>query len=278
MSTLDRTDLGLLHRWTATRFRLMLRTPRATFFTFAFPLMFLLLFNALNSGTRLDGLGDGAKVAFAQWYTPSIAIFGLTTACYSGLIFGLSAARDNGLLKRVQGTPLPMWTYLAAWMGGVMLVGLASVVLMFAVAIPVFGVDVYPSQLPAAIVSIVLGAACLSALGLAVASLVRTADQATPVAQLTLLPLSFISGVFYPLDGAPDWLVKIADVFPLHHLVLAFDGAFQAGAPHAGWSSDLWPLVTWTAIGLIVATRRFRAEPATGDHSRRGLRRAIAVR
>jgi ABC-2 type transport system permease protein len=254
-------DLPLLRRWTAARFKLALRTPRALFFTFVFPLMFVLLFNALNSGSQLDALAGG-KVAFAQYYTPSIGIFALTTGCYTGLIFGLATARDNGLLKRVRGTPLPMWTYLAAWMAGTMLTGIAAVLLMFAVAIPAFGVHLYGDQLPAAVVSLMLGAACLSALGLAVASLVKTADQATPVAQLTFLPLSFISGVFYPLQGAPDWLVKLADVFPLHHLVVAFDGALQPGAPNHGWSSDLWPLVFWTAIGLLVATRRFARETA----------------
>jgi len=254
-------DLPLLRRWTAARFKLALRNPRALFFTFLFPLMFVLLFNALNSGTQLDAL-QGGKVAFAQYYTPSIGVFALTTGCYTGLIFGLATARDAGLLKRVRSTPLPMWTYLGAWMAGTMLTGIASVVLMFAVAIPAFGVHLYPDQLPAAVVSLLLGAACLSALGLAVASLVRTADQATPVAQITFLPLSFISGVFYPLQGAPDWLVTLADVFPLHHIVVAFDRALQPGAPHHGWSGDLWSVGAWTAIGLVVATRRFRREAA----------------
>ena len=254
-------DLPLLRRWTAARFTLTLRTPRAMFFTVVFPLLFVVLFNALNSGTRLDAIAGG-KVAFAQYYTPSIGIFGLASACYMGLIFGVATARDNGLLKRVRGTPLPMWIYLAAWMIGAMLVGMLSVALLFAVAIPAFGVHLYASQLPAAVVSLALGAACLSALGLAAASLVKNADQAAPVSQLTFLPLSFISGVFYPLQGAPDWLVRLADVFPLHHLIVAFDGALQPGAPNAGWSSDLWSLALWTGIGLFVAVRRFSREAA----------------
>jgi ABC-2 type transport system permease protein len=253
-------DLPLLRRWTGARFKLAVRNPRALFFTFLFPLLFVVLFNALNSGTRLDRLAGTGKIAFAQYYTPSIGVFGLAAGCFTGLIIGIATARDMGLLKRVRGTPLPMPIYLAAWMVGTMLTGLASVVVMFAVAVPAFGVHIYLDQLPAAIVSLLLGAACLSALGLAVASLVKNADQAQPVAQLTFLPLSFISGVFYPLQGAPDWLVKLANVFPLHHLVVAFDGALQPNAPHNGWSSDLWSLVLWTAIGLFVAVRRFSRE------------------
>jgi ABC-2 type transport system permease protein len=113
------------------------------------------------------------------------------------------------------------------------------------------------------VVTLALGAATLSALGLAVASLVRDADQAQPVAQLTLLPLSFVSGIWYPLSGAPDWLVHLANVFPLAHLVDAFDACFQPQTAGGGWSGDdLLVLAIWCAAAMLVAVRRFRWEPA----------------
>jgi ABC-2 type transport system permease protein len=80
-----------------------------------------------------------------------------------------------------------------------------------------------------------------------------------PVAQLTFLPVSFISGIWFPLDGAPDWLVNVAHVFPLSHIVTAFGSCFTPGRSfHAG---DLLPVVIWTVVGLAVAVRRFRFEP-----------------
>ena len=203
------------------------------------------------------GAGD---VPFAQFYTPSIGIFGLTLACYTSVIFGLATARDIGLLKRIQGTPLPMPIYLGSWLTGAVLTGLASVVLMFVVAVPVFGVDIYPRLLPAAIVTLVLGAATLAALGLAVASLVRNADQAMPVAQLTFLPLSFISGIWYPLDGAPGWITTIAHIFPLYHLVNAFDACFVPQTTGNGFAwGHLAVIAAWGVAGLLVAVRRFQA-------------------
>ena len=273
---MTRSDLPLLRRWIAARLRLTLRTPRATFFTFVFPLMFLLIFNALNGDARVAAMGGaGGKVPFAQFYTPSIGVFGLTLACYTSLILGVTTARDSGLLKRVRGTPLPMSIYLGSWLAGAVLTGLASVVVMFAVAVPVFGVDVYPRLLPAAIVTLVLGAVTLSAIAIAVASLVRTADQAGPVAQLTLLPLSFISGIWFPLDGAPGWVTTIAHAFPLYHIVNAFDGCFVPQTTGGGWSGgDLLVLAAWAAGGAFIAVRRFRAEPATGEPA--GLRARFA--
>jgi ABC-2 type transport system permease protein len=269
---MTRFDLSLARRWIVAHVRLTLRNPRATFFTFVFPLMFLVLFNAINSGARVSAMGTaGGDVPFAQFYTPSIGVFGLTLACYTTVIFGLANARDNGLFKRVRGTPLPLPIYLSSWLTGAVLTGLASVVVMFAVAVPAFGVDIYPRMLPAAIVTLILGSVTLAALGLMVASLVRSADQAGPVAQLTFLPLSFISGIWYPLNGAPDWVVTIAHVFPLYHLVDAFDACFVPQTAGGGWSpGHLGVIALWGAGALVVAIRRFRAE-LTGE-GRRGLR------
>ena len=273
---MTRSDLPLLRRWIAARLRLTLRTPRATFFTFVFPLMFLVIFNALNGDARVDAMGAaGGKVAFRQFYTPSIGVFALVMACYTGMILALAQARDSGLLKRVRGTPLPMSTYLGSWLAGAALTGLASVLLLFVVSVPAFGVHVYPRMLPAAVVTIALGAATLAALGLAVSTLVRNAEQAMPVAQLTFLPLSFISGVFFPLDGAPGWVTTIAHAFPLYHIVNAFDGCFVPQTTGGGWSGgDLLVLAAWAAGGAFIAVRRFRAEPATGEPA--GLRARLA--
>jgi ABC-2 type transport system permease protein len=260
-----RTDLSLLRRWIAARVVLMLRNPRVTFFTFAFPLMFLLIFGGLNGNAQVAGPAGG-DVSFAQFYTPAIGVFGLTLACYSNVIFGLSTARDEGVLKRVRGTPLPMPVYLTAWLTGAALIGILSVVLMFAVAIPLFGVDLYPANLPAAVVTLALSSACLSAVGLAVATLVKNADQAGPVAQLTMLPVSFISGIFWPLNGAPDVVVAIAHVFPLYYIADAFGACFVPQTTGGGWApGNLAVIALWGIAGLLVASRRFHAERAPGD-------------
>jgi ABC-2 type transport system permease protein len=274
---MTRTDLSLLRRWIYARVRIALRIPRATFFTFIFPLMFLLIFSALNGNAMVSAPGgSGGDVRFAQFYTPSIGIFGLTMACYSSVIIGLTTARDTGLLKRVRGTPLPMPAYLTAWLTAAVLTGIASVVLMFLVAVPAFGVHIYAANLPAAAVTLLLGSAALAALGLAVASLVRNAEQAMPVAQITFLPLSFISGIWFPLEGAPDWLVTIAHIFPLYHLVEAFDACFVPQTTGGGWApGHLAVIAAWGVGGLIVAIRRFGTEPA-GEQPR-GLRARFAA-
>ena len=159
---------------------------------------------------------------------------------------------------------------LAALIAVALITGLASVVVMITVGVAAFGVTLYPHLIPAALVTLVLGGLCLASLGLAVSSLVARADTAPVVANLTLLPLTFISGVFAPLQGAPEGVKTIAKVFPLSHLVDAFYATFNPHTTGAGFRpGDLAVLVVWTFIGARVAARRFRWDPASSGSRRR---------
>jgi ABC-2 type transport system permease protein len=266
--------MRLFALWVQAGLKTLIRTPRAAFFTLVFPMILLLLIDSTNSGTVT---ATGGKVDFAQYFTPSLAIFGLSFACYTSLVFSIPRSREQGILKRIRGTPLEPSTYLAALIAVALLSGVASVVLMVIVGVAAFGVNLQPQLLPAALVTLLLGGLCLSALGIAVSSFVVRADTAPVVANLTLLPLTFISGVFSPLHGAPDWVTTIAHFFPLSHLVDAFYETFN---PHTTGSGFAWGhlavLAVWTIVGARVAVSRFRWDPAAPGS--RGRQREPDVR
>jgi ABC-2 type transport system permease protein len=133
-----------------------------------------------------------------------------------------------------------------------------------------FGVQLQPQLLPAAFFTLLLGGVCLATLGIAVSSFVVRADTAPVVANVTLLPLTFISGVFSPLHGAPQWVVSIAHFFPLSHLVDAFYGTFSPHTTGSGFAwGDLAVLAIWTAVAARVAIRRFRWDPVAHGSRRR---------
>jgi ABC-2 type transport system permease protein len=253
--------MRLFGLWVQAGLKTLIRTPRAAFFTLVFPLILLLLIDSTNSGSVT---ASGGSVDFAQYFTPSLAVFGLCFACYTSLVFSIPRAREQGILKRIRGTPLPPSTYLAALIAVALLSGVGSVALMVVVGAIAFGVHLYPHLLPAAIVTLLLGGLCLASLGIAVSSFVARADTAPVVANLTLLPLAFISGVFSPLHGAPDWVSSIAHVFPLSHLVDAFYGTFN---PHTTGSGFAWGhlavVALWALAGMRVAVRRFRWDPVS---------------
>jgi ABC-2 type transport system permease protein len=250
-------------RWVRARFKILLRGPRGAFFTFIFPLIFLIIFDAANKGSSLSV--TGGKVDFVQFYTPGIAVFAVTTSCYQGLIILVANLRDQGILKRVRGTPLPPWIYLTALVSAAILAGLLSVLLMFVVAVPAFGMHIYWKLVPAAIVTLLLGAAAITAIALSVSCFVDRPESAQPIAGITLFPLLFVSGVFYPLEGAPDWLQKVAHVFPLSHLAQGFEECFSPHTAGLGFSGKhLTVLALWWIGGTIYAARHFRWEKRPG--------------
>jgi ABC-2 type transport system permease protein len=254
-----RGDVRLLGIWIAARLRSLLRTPRGSFFTFIFPLIFLLIFDAANQGSKITV--TGGDVDFVQFYTPGIAVFAVAISCYQGLIILVANLRDQGILKRVRGTPLPPWIYITSLLSSAILAGVMSVVLMFVVAVPAFGVHVYPKLLPAAAVTLLLGGAAISALGLAVSCFVDRPESAQPIASLTFFPILFVSGVFYPLETAPDWLQTVAHIFPLSHLAQGFEACFSPHTTGYGFSAQhLAVLAAWWLGATVVAVRNFRWE------------------
>ena len=250
--------------WVQAGLKTLIRTPRSAFFTLVFPMILLLLIDSTNSGSVTAA---GGKVDFAQYFTPSLAIFGLSFACYTSLVFSIPRAREQGILKRVRGTPLEPSIYLSALIAVALLAGLASVTLMVIVGVAAFGVHLYLHLLPAAIVTLVLGGLCLAALGIAVSSFVVRADTAPVVANLTLLPLTFISGVFSPLHGAPGLgdharpLLPaqppgrrvLRDVQPAHHRQ-----RLRTGVTWRCWRSGRW----WARGLPCAASAGTRSRPA----------------
>jgi ABC-2 type transport system permease protein len=252
-------DLKLLVKWIRARLLSLLRTPRGAFFTFIFPLIFLLIFDAANQGSNITV--TGGKVDFVQFYTPGIAVFAVAISCYQGLIILVANLRDQGILKRVRGTPLPPWIYITALLSSAILAGVRSVVLMFVVAVPAFDFHIYPKLLPAAAITLLLGGAAISAIGLVISGFVDRPESAQPIAGLTFFPILFVSGVFYPLETGPQWLQTVAHIFPLSHLAQGFEECFS---PHTtGWgfsAQHLAVLAAWWVGATLLAVRNFRWE------------------
>lgn len=236
------------------------RNPAAAFFTFIFPIMFLVIFASLNSGERIDFLG-GLK--YNQYYTPGIIAFGVISACYTNLAMTLSIRRDEGSLKRLRATPLPAASMFGGLLGNAAIISAILVALVTAIGMLFYGVT-FPGHYLALAAALLLGAACFCAIGVAVSSLIPNADAAPAVVNAVLFPLLFISGVFFPVDPS-SLLAKIADYFPIRHFVNAVFAAFDPRLPHGlthGFAGrDLLIVGVWAVGATVFAVRRFRWEP-----------------
>jgi ABC-2 type transport system permease protein len=260
----------LLLRQVRHQNKLFLRNPFSAFFSLAFPVMFLLLLGSLNSGQRLAAR-DG--IPYTQFLTPGLLAFAVVSTCYTGLATGVAMNRDMGILKRVRGTPLPASVYVAARILSSVWFSVVSAVIMVAVGVGLFDVQIVWRMLPAAVVTLLLGAACFCALGMAVAALIPNGEAAPAVANFTVLPVVFVSDLFFPLDEAPTWLRVIGSLFPVKHFALAMEATFNPFVSGSGFRwGHLAVVAVWGAAGLLVAIRKFRWEPRTPESGRRSRR------
>jgi len=234
------------------------RNPASAFFTFAFPLMFLVIFTALlGSGTvHLPG----RTVKESTYYVAAMAAFGVISACYTNIAMSVTFQRDAGILKRMDGTPLRAWIYFTARV----LHALFVAVLLVAIS-AAFGRLAYQASVPSGmtlvrfLVMLVVGACSFSALGFAITTVIPNADASPAIVNATILPLLFLSGVFIPIgSNAPRWIIWVARIFPVRHFALGLQAGFLGTS--FDWV-DVGVVAAWGAAGLLIAVRRFSWEP-----------------
>jgi len=262
--------IALVANQTRYEWRIFWRTPISAFFTIFFPLLIFVVFSLVFGNERIDYLG----ITTAQFYAPSLAVFSAVSATYTNISISTAYQRDEGILKRVRGTPLPAWIYFVGKILSSIAIAVIGTLIMIGVGIVFFGLQVYPETIPTLLVVFFVGVAAFAALGLLVAALAPSGPGATAIANATLLPLAFVSGVFIiPSEDMPTWLNAVANFFPLKHFVEPFVAAFSPAATRASFSwLDLGYLVLWGVVSLILAIRWFRWEPPSGGRGRRTRR------
>ena len=193
------------------------RNPASAFFTFAFPLMFLVIFTALLGSGEVR-LG-GRMIHQSTYYVAAMAAFAVITACYNNIAIGLCFQRDAGVLKRTRGTPLPSVVFFSAKVAHALLISL----LLVAITVT-FGTVLYSAEIPTGtplfhfLVILIVGAASFCALGFAITTSIPIADSASPLFIRTILPLLFLSAISIPIsDNPPSCITWTARFFPVSH-------------------------------------------------------------
>jgi ABC-2 type transport system permease protein len=125
-----------------------------------------------------------------------------------------------------------------------------------------YGVTLPGSTLPGVVIALAVGAGSFCVMGIAASAAIPNEDSAPPMVNAVILPLYFISGVFFDVKDAPNWLTDLADVFPVKHLAEALLKAFDPRTTGAGiaWG-DLAVVAAWGAAGLVAALLFFRWTP-----------------
>lgn len=251
-------DLRLAAHQVLDEQRTFWRNRSRAFFSFALPLMFLVIFASLNHSDRLE---DRGGIPADTFVIPGVLAYGVIMATFTNIATDLALARQTGVLKRMQGTPLPAWAFVAGRIGSAVLVAAAVSALTLLIAGLVYGVQVPAPTAPAVVLALALGTGCCAALGVAVVALISNSESAGAVTNGLVLPLTFISGVWGEFGGLPSWLHHVAELFPIEHLAHALQVAFDPRTTGSGIAGvDLLCLAGWLVAGVVLGLRVLRAE------------------
>ena len=232
------------------------RSKEAALFIFLFPLLLFLLLGSVYSG-KIYGLPA------PQALLAGMLGYGCANTAFAGLAIQLVVRRELGILKRLRATPLSATTYIAATLASTLIVFVLQAVALFILGRILYGTP-FPDALVSLALAIVIGAAAFAALGVATASLIRSAEGSSAVVNFILLPMAFLTGSFGPTYRYPAFLRAIGDVLPLKYFIQIVNAVYLRG--HSLWTKPgaIGVLAAWAATGLVVAALKFRWEPREG--------------
>lgn len=226
--------------------RMFWRNPSAAFFSLVLPLLFLALFGAIFADDQetLDVI------------VPGIAGMSVMSTTFTALAMNLTFLRESGTLKRVRGTPLPPVSYLAGLGLNAVTNALLQVAIIVVAARVLFGIG-WPEDWGGLLVFTAIGVWCMAALGVAFSHVIPNFDAAPAFTNIVFLPVIFISGVFFDVDDAPDWMMTLAQVLPLTHLIEGLRGAMVTGEGLSAMGGALCVVCIWAIAGTVLAVRGF---------------------
>ncbi|MEV0642618.1 ABC transporter permease [Streptomyces sp. NPDC050619] len=231
-------------------------------FTFAFPVVFLFLFASIFS----DDV-QGAGVTASQLYVPAMMAAGIMSTSFQSLGISIAIERDEKVLRRLRGTPMPPAAYFLGKIWLVLVTGLLETAILLLVGTTLYDVDL-PSDASrwfdfAWI--FVLGLTGCALLGIAISSVPKSGKSATSVVVLPFLVLQFISGVYIAIDTIPDWMLNIGALFPLKWMCQGLRGVFLPESAQILEQSGSWEfgrialvLAAWCVGGLVLCLLTFR--------------------
>ena len=242
--------------------RLFFRDRSQVIFSFAYPIIMLVIFASVFRHDTVDG-----GVTYRQYFLAGIAATGIVLSSFQALGIRIALEREDGELSRLQALATPPMAYFLGKAAQVIVTTALQLVVLLLVAR--YGFDI---PLPADATHWIrfawvaaLGALAGTVLGIAASLLPRTGRSADTVIAPIAIVLQFFSGVFFVFGRLPAWMRDVASLFPLRWLTLGMRSAFlpepakRAEVGHSwlpGWTAAV--LAVWVVAGVALCARYFR--------------------
>ncbi|HLX36668.1 MAG TPA: ABC transporter permease [Candidatus Binataceae bacterium] len=191
--------------------------------------------------------GEPVVVNAFDQYVPGFGITFLLIGMMLGIALTLFDERDWGTLRRLRVSGAPLSGLLLGKLIARFLVGIAQMVLLFAVGRALFGISL--GRYPLALVVPTIGISFASAtLGLLIASISSAHDSVMPFGVTLSMAIAAIGGCWWPLDFEPSWMRAVALFAPTTWTMQSFNDLMIRNQPP---SSTLWPLAVTLGLGIV---------------------------
>jgi ABC-2 type transport system permease protein len=240
-----------LYELSAAEALLFWREPAALFFTIAFPVLLLLLI-----GVTFGSQEIGGGFRLIDIYAPGLLAMVIASLGLISIPITLANYREEGILKRYQVSPLPLWGLIVAHLAVNGLMFLISAVLVVGLGAAIFQIYL-GGNFAGLFVAALLSLGAFFGIGLALASLTSSVRTAQAVGNVVYFVLLFTSGLTAPRSEFPEWLQRATDYLPLTLVVDMFAGLWLGASLSDYWPTLLYLLVIIAVTALIVR-RYFR--------------------
>lgn len=197
-----------------------------------------------------------------QYVTPGLLGWAIATGAMFGAALTLVTWRQKKILRRLRLSPVSTATIAGARVGVSVAIALVQTAIFIGVAsLPYFGLKL-SNYWWMAIPLVVAGTLAFLSIGLLAGSFAKTPEAASAVANLIVLPMAFLSGAFFPLQGAPGWLQVISQSLPLRHLVDGMLAVMVRGQGPASVLPQIGILLGFAVVVSAIAVAMFRWDDA----------------
>jgi len=202
---------------------------------------------------------SGRNIRYVDWVMPGVLAMNMMFGCLFGVGYVIVRYRKNGMLKRLKATPLTPLEFLMAQVTSRLGLTLVTTIMVFAGTHAVIGFPMHGSYFDLFVVFAV-GAISLISLGLIVAARTTSEELAAGLLNLLSWPMTFLSGVWFSLEGVHPFLQQCAQLAPLTHIIDAARAIMMDGAGLGDLSGHLLALTVMSLGFMAVGAWLFRWE------------------
>jgi ABC-2 type transport system permease protein len=200
---------------------------------------------------------NSTSLSYIDFLVPGIIAMSLMNSGVIGLSTAFVIYRERGILRRIKVTPFHLTSFVLARIISQLIIALAQTAILIGMAMALFGLNI-EGNMALIVLEVLIGALAFLAIGFAIAGVSKNVETAAAVGNLVTFPMLFLSGVFFGIESAPNWLQPITRILPLSYLVDALRDTMSRGKGLTTVWTDLLVLVATFAIGMAIAVRFFR--------------------